>query len=1433
MAPPVPPQAAQPNEQPAWYERWARTATDGARTAAGWAGTTANGTYETAKTPYHIAMLLKQIKDSQSIPEIIRLIETIQRLAQNAEGPLNARGPAAYAAQVADEIFKALQENIIGKQTPSVRSLLNPLVGRLKDFLEQTGHNPDRLTKWEEAFCEAVKSLPIFLQNNLDTHLIAKYNQQIFQNMLDGNDDVEEAITPVIQKCEERCQKYVDTFAKQLETRGHLTQLDNMRKGYKKGNEAQLQLAFEEFVENQIKQQLIHQCTQAHPAREDKNHDAATFFSLVQAKCSFNSTAYDAVKQAIASQDSKQISQAFKAFAKTLEKSADKTLKETTSSYQFILDTYISELARKEPGQQQSLLDELRQAAGGLPQAAEGEEEWTESWVRRATTRFQKEKLNFMAASRALSIELEDPLFKEFAEAVGPEEKHHAKEALDKRLNELADTAEKRISREGGLVGKAVKTAADAAGDVVKNAAGKIFGNGKKKKSSQADSWHKNPAYALFQQAKLLFTSGGDVGSMPNKLFLLSTSLFNYFENAHKFICKEKKKNKSFAKVDTKKLKDAIRALKKAQAEKNQAKIEQHFHACEKILKNLHIQINTLGVPKALNGALLNMAWLLDGKTKKSVDHTLEKGLAELNKARQNSEKRRKKQVNYDYKALIQEEKLLFVENTAKFAALSSVFNSNLFGKNLSTVTLDQQGKDKQLFFEMIAKSGKGSNSYQALKEVMAAEMKKRGASLPAVWMAKLTFAISIHFVQGVMATISDELLNEIFTKIEQNKGNQFASYRHLLISKGNDYLSIINGALHRIGTADQYEGSISKMLEKELRKKEHNEGFEVNDLYAEFVDALLAKMNNPILSWMIKLFMGSHKPEYVNELITQGLNNPADKGNEHKINLLLLEQMEDLWKILTSPNNEKKKESKENRELANTIKGEIAPVVKNFLEVVHLSNQKTPGELQAFVRGKSIKHAITTRVDSLFIDNAIKAGSENIALALTELLTEKRIEEFLYKLMQATNTAYTVQEPVSDKEFNATKRRLTELRQQMLSYSIKKAVKEGVEWNNKKEQEETNRIIKGLKDRVHKFNRKMKRDIKVLQKNKPSKKGLSKLQNRVIHFLDKTVKQRKEIENGSLSTESKKTLATLFEKDLGNGSRPLVKTCKKLSQLCNGIDTDAEIRSRLKKIKEETAPLTDIPSIKKLNQHQLIEAITKVQKQSKTLKEYNRPSAQKLGKTLISQNKELEKEVKELLAYRSLKKFAKEQEKVLKGDLDPKNIRAKIPHLKGLVESKIEDKALKKKLLSHLNKMKKSADTEEKYKTYNALIKKRLKRDPLQAIAARASAMETEIDSAKEMKGKKNGKKGDLGKNLGEVEKSLKDLRKWTDKTLDPIAYLNLNLLPKEFIENTGTYFAINRVQEKIDDIYQFIRDPIHHRYFGAHRPMAHWVKKQKGLSD
>ncbi|MES2121753.1 MAG: hypothetical protein V4492_03115 [Chlamydiota bacterium] len=946
------------------------------------------------------------------------------------------------------------------------------------------------------------------------------------------------------------------------------------------------------------------------------------------------------------------------------------------------------------------------------------------------------------------------------------------------------------------------------------------------------------PLSSLIQFARRYLSTSSDKMSSFKKFFNVGVLLLNALPKAKEQLHKFAGSNPKFHEIEN--VVDAsIASLKKGVNEFDIESFEKGLTESTKAIDAIRIYASGIQLPSSLNTVALSLKELIDGLlgdpevTALEQESHLTDLVGECERVTTTSALVPQRAPGEDILDQISNQKDLFVRNTAKMAKLRIIFE----------YVCGLKSEDLDFYVELIHKC----STDEELNERVMEKLEHRKVS----WFrqALSSWLLSTSFIEGILKQAAENIIKRVLDYIEANKGTHFAHLRHSIIHNFNSYLYTLIGAYRRIGSSNEYTGELSDMLSQELENPKFNGGFTSPELYSEFSRIVTEGcISNPLYRWVAKKVIGK-EGELIDNLIKTALSTIVDyNGYSHAINTVLLEEMETLYHEITKGKEPTDEELIALKNISTTVKGDIKSLVKNLLELMHLSPNTTPSQLYATSRNKNSLHdSLAQSADALFIDDAVQAASENIAVAFRTLLTEDRLKELIFKVARLANDAYQRGEPIPPTEFQEKEKKLKETSERLLRFVVKKAVNEALQPKGEKDQKFVNDTIAELKTEIESetgFIRTTQTLLDELTQMDlilpPALSKIEALQSHAQAFFTSWARKARDIEGSQLSSENKELLLNLIDKGLSTHAKDFN------SLLCNM--TASTKRNTTQEALNQNATAFFASSRAILNQmnlrynqfdlSQVAEAIAQMETQVGVFKQYTQTqSTAENIKTKIDEIGRLSADFKKnyilfgTCLSGDLERLSNELINARQNNLasDPsdqeKGIAAQITALLSETDPSIQSafaeqsqRILHCKHRAYLNELALKQDAlilssrnqAEDYVLVQGKIQT-LIWESCDAIHACGAAFSHSSDE----------QRIELWNLVKNTRASLDPLDAWKNREVEPLTFINLSLLPHQRIKQFAGSLVSSRIREKMHGFMNFFRDPLHYRYGVLHHSL------------
>lgn len=955
----------------------------------------------------------------------------------------------------------------------------------------------------------------------------------------------------------------------------------------------------------------------------------------------------------------------------------------------------------------------------------------------------------------------------------------------------------------------------------------------------QADSDGETlPLSSLILFAKHYLSSHSDKTSGFKKFLNVAILLLNALPKAKDLLHKHAGVNPKFLEIESA-VNTSLALLRKGVDDFDIESFEQGLDGSLKAIDSIRVYANTIKLPPGLNVITLSLKELVDGalgdpevvaaeKESHLIDLVNESERASIQTSLVPEQVAKEDIVNK-----IAEQKDLFVKNTAKMAKLRLVFEYICGIKN--------DGLD--LYIELIHKYPNQAE----LREKALEKLEQHKVSW--IKLKLCSFLLSTKLIEKILTQAIGKMNQYILDFIDANKGNQFAHLRHQMIHNFNSYLYILIGAYRRIGANNTYTGELKDMLASELETPQFNGGFTSAELYAEFSKLTIqACLPNPFYRWVAKKAIGK-EGELIDNLVKSALSTVVDyNGYSHAINTVILEQVETLYNEIANGKEPTEEEKIALRNLSINVKGDIKSLVQNMLELLQIGPNTTPSQLYATARNKNPLHvALGKSVDALFIDDAVQAASENIAVAFRTLLTEDRIKELLYKIVRLANETYQRGEPVPPSEFQEKEKRLKETSERLLRLVVKKSVDEALQPRGEKDQKYVNDTILELKTEIESptgflcTSQALLDELSQMDLITPlALNKIEALQSHAQAFFSYWHRKAREIDGSEISTENKELLLNLIDKGLSSHAKEFNTLLCNITEsaknntaghetglICNAFFSSA--RTLLAQMGER---------YDQFDLSKLADAVLELQTQATAFERYakTQPIAAEL-KAKINQiaihstdfkkkytlfgihlDGNLENLCNELTSLRvnNLSSAPSEREKeivaqatAMISETDPSFQSAFSQQIQRILVCK--HKAYLCELRDQMNVLlKTSRDESEDYVVVQGKMQNLI--NECCHIIHGSGTLKVQTPDEQRIH---------LWHLVKTARASMGKLGAWKERELEPLTFINLSILPHQKIKQFAGTVVSRRIREKMHGFMSFFRDPLHYRYGVLHHSL------------
>ncbi|MBS0620397.1 MAG: hypothetical protein JSS61_02940 [Verrucomicrobia bacterium] len=916
---------------------------------------------------------------------------------------------------------------------------------------------------------------------------------------------------------------------------------------------------------------------------------------------------------------------------------------------------------------------------------------------------------------------------------------------------------------------------------------------------------------SLFNYA-LGYMKSGSVGTaLPKKLMMLGIVTIGVLERALEYIEKLAATKPEFAPIRDA-LKAAMTKTNKGMEERNHALFEEGLKEAQTAVQSIQANINHFGVPPELNLLFLNIQEIFSGSAgPESIAEEPTASLDEL--VDQLDESHAAIPVPKSPKAFAEDIKLhrdQFIDNTTKYFILQHLYE---FTCGLTPVSSD-------FYYQLIEETNKATDPYEAL--TTAFQNKLVDQNIGALKRLQVSFLFWFYswLCHKPLQQSIQFCIDEVMKVIDKNKDKGFAVQRNAVIKNLNAYLWVVSGRLQSIGSSTEFKSDLNTMLSTELEKPEFNEGIPMSTWYDDLFKLITSEVSG---GWLIRLFVwllgGTEKR--VRDLIDNVVSSNTDlNGYSHAINSVLLEELEVLWKEISSHRSGDPTANQEILEgFSDAMKKEMHVLVKNFFEVLHLSEPGSPRQLQTIVKGDSTKEKFLSGVDSFFIEDVVKATSESLAVALTKLCTKERLEDLFHRMTVKLNEIYKSGEKPSAHEIQRTERRVRLLTERIVNSAVHEAVEDSLQFTNEKEQTRVNEEIQLLSNQIDTFLETTRADLEELRSLDPlsprTQEKILKIRGMTDSFLKICAKQKDQINMSEMSEDNRTLLHEIYNDKLARALAPYNQALHILiasSRTLHAAEISAPV---VQKIQGSLANL-----YLALTKNDLSQQASQTEETIKSLEEELPKLPQELHPALKAHLTDLANGKRALAtaaavraldsasAHPTLAEWEKHSAAV------PTDLRTQLsPLLSAAVKG--DAKALKA------------------YRDALAISASQRELNGTLAIERTMQTVKTLQDTIQqEAKDRIEGKereKNELGVKIEQARAGLEALNTWKAATLKPVLYDNLSVLPHDKIKEWAGRLIFNRVKAKSSGFLDFIRNPVHQRGLLNHVVVRPIVKAYK----
>lgn len=412
-----------------------------------------------------------------------------------------------------------------------------------------------------------------------------------------------------------------------------------------------------------------------------------------------------------------------------------------------------------------------------------------------------------------------------------------------------------------------------------------------------------------------------------------------------------------------------------------------------------------------------------------------------------------------EWKEKAKKEQVNLVKNTTQYLTISYIYEN---------VCKLHPATDK-FYLEMMTRAKRaGPDSSKELKKLFFEELKSSKVGRFTRLRAQAYYLLCEHMIRRLTEKATTTYFEEIFKQIERLKADKFETLRNQLLTDTTRYLAILGGAYKKVAENPHTTGTLKEMLMAEMEKKESNLGFATNDLYVQMVYDVLKKTQSPAISWLAKRFIGN--PEtIVRSIVDKTAGSMQDsRGYTHALNCVIREQLDEVWELLQADlrgDNQGQNDVQILKDLSRGKKDQLAGLLKNLFEVLRKSKCGTIDELRELLKGQLLSAKVNSAVDDLFMEDILERAITLLAVTIQSLVKEEQLQKLTYRFASLVNRSFEIGDEVSPGEMQKEERNIALRSEQILRLAIGNSVQEKFDFSGVGQQDQTNAFIKELHD--------------------------------------------------------------------------------------------------------------------------------------------------------------------------------------------------------------------------------------------------------------------------------------------------------------------------------------------------------------------------------
>lgn len=815
---------------------------------------------------------------------------------------------------------------------------------------------------------------------------------------------------------------------------------------------------------------------------------------------------------------------------------------------------------------------------------------------------------------------------------------------------------------------------------------------------------------------------------------------------------------------------------------------------------------------------------------------------------------------NQDWKA-----KALDATNTVIFRQAHYLTMKHIF-ESICELTPDSEN----FYLVFLKKAQQEEDPEAAIKEFFFDELSKHNLSyLTIIWSH-----ISYFFYGGLVKSLTERAsmiyLNEVFDYIEKNKTNEYADVRDGVITNFTRFLNILNIAYCNVAKhgeikqsdSDEILGTIDEMLKRELEKPKSNLRFETNELYLAFAQNVIEKTLNAFkLSWFTSLLLKlarrwvGEPEDIIRSTIDKATGSIKDTaGYTHALNCVLLEQLNDVWRLMQNQDTTDQNSSLNN--LSKGKKAQLSALLENLFVVLPKSKCSNVDELRDLIKGQSLVAKANKAVEELFIEEVLEKVTEILGLTMQTLMKEDQLQKLTYKFASLINRTYEVGEAVTKKEMQEVERNISKRSEQILRLAINSAVENHFDFTGVKEQTEANRYSSQLHEESQKYFTTVARDLKLIETmdmhTEEAQIKISKILEEANAYQSECYEANFQAKTSKLNADNKEEIAERYL-TIGKQSQPFVQSisdfvthARTLQHHQIAAPLFAKMHAELSAIgihlftpsffREDTLKIAD-DFIQQFEAN--LEQLKKIPTLTEHVKEIS-GQIQIIASIIVQVRKAYL--TKKLHTDSRLRALTEAKKRTLGNLAMDSSLRAQFAEYKGSILAAINDDHTKASLIRSLKTIQESKESSEIDRAKDEMMRiltqtltddETVLRDQQQKYWIAFGTIQSSVENCSLMNPDQiENTERAFKASIKTAQNQLQKLAEWEESHIRQIPYINFNPLDMKELQDWSSGIVYSRVRERLDGTFDFFKREDTYRYgILNHLFLIPYLQKEKAL--